>query len=130
MGLLRKHVPALQEAHPEVLFLWGTEMEICPGLSLPGDHAAREESSYGLALFPDKVDLDALRPGRGKSEAWPGGQAPPPETWHPNVCFDPTDPLFAQMGEDARTGSAARGEQAIQSLVDGLVVQIDAHLST
>jgi creatinine amidohydrolase len=130
MSLLRQHVPDLQAAHPEVLFLWGTEMEICPGLSLPGDHAAREETSYGLALFPGKVDLGALRPGRGEDEAWPGGQAPPPETWHPGVCFDPADPLFAQMGEDARTASAARGEQAVNALVECLAGKITVHLDT
>jgi creatinine amidohydrolase len=117
--ILDRHLPALQEAHPEVLFLWGTEMEIGDEVRLPGDHAAREETSYGLALFPQWVDLDALRPGHDDS-AWPGGQPPPAEARHPGVCFDPRDPLYAQMGEDARTASAERGEQAVTRLVEHL----------
>ena len=119
-SLLDRRLPALQEAHPEVLFLWGTEMNIGgEAVRLPGDHAAREETSYGLALFPQWVDLDALHPGRDAS-AWPGGQPPPAETWHPGVCFDPHDALYAQMGEDARTATAERGEAAISRLVEHL----------
>jgi len=126
-SLLRRVVPELQAQHPEVLFLAGTEMDIAPGLSLPGDHAAREEASYGLALFPQWVDLQALKPGRG-AKAWPGGQAPPPETWHPGVCFDPASPLYAQMGEDARLATAERGRQGVDQLVARLAEQIEAHL--
>jgi creatinine amidohydrolase/Fe(II)-dependent formamide hydrolase-like protein len=102
-------------------------MDICAGLRLPGDHAAREETSYGLALFPQWVDLGALRPGRGPG-AWPGGQAPPLEARHPGVRFDPDDPLYAQMGEDARTASAERGEEAVEQLVRCLASKIDTHL--
>jgi creatinine amidohydrolase len=125
--ILDRHLPALQKTHPEVLFLWGTEMDVGGEIRLPGDHAAREETSYGLALFPQWVDLDALRPGRDAS-AWPGGQAPPIDARHPGVCFDPGDPLFAQMGEDARTASAERGEQAITRLVEHLEQIINKHL--
>jgi creatinine amidohydrolase len=127
-GILNEKVPALQAQHPEVLFVWGTEMEIGGEVRLPGDHAAREETSYGLALFPQWVDLGALRPGRG-DEAWPDRHAPPPETWHPGVCFDPGEPLFAQMGEDARTATAARGEAAISTLVEHVAARIEAFLS-
>jgi creatinine amidohydrolase len=125
--LLDRRLPALQEAHPKVLFLWGTEMNIAPGVPLPGDHAAREEASYGLALFPQWVDLDALRPGRDGS-AWPTGQPPPVESRHPGVCFDPGDPLYAQMGEDARMATAERGEAAIVRLVECLAQTIHQHL--
>jgi creatinine amidohydrolase len=125
---LNQRLPALQWAHPNVLLIWGTEMDIAGEIRLPGDHAAREETSYGLALFPQWVDLDALRPGRGRS-AWPQGEAPPADTQHPGVCFDPTSARFAQMGEDARTASTERGEKAIASLVEHLVRTIDAHLS-
>jgi creatinine amidohydrolase len=126
-SILARQVLPLQKAHPGVLFLWGTEMEIGGDLRLPGDHAARDETSYGLALFPELVDLDALRPGRDAS-AWPSGQAPPVAEQHPGVCFDPADPLFAQMGEDARTATAARGEDAVARLVARLAEQIEAHL--
>jgi creatinine amidohydrolase len=128
MSQLQQHVPPLQEAHPDVLLLWGTEMSILPEVTLPGDHAAREETSYGLALFPEWVDLGAMRPGRDPARAWPEGRPPPVETWHPGVCFDAADPLFAQMGEDARTASAERGEHGILRLVAALAARIDAHL--
>jgi len=128
VSLLKRELPPLQEAHPEILFLYGTEMDIAKGLSLPGDHAAREETSYGLALFPEWVDLEALRAGRDEAASWPGGQPPPPETRHPGVCFDAADPLFAQMGVDARSATAERGEEAIARLVDHLASQIERHL--
>ena len=127
LRILNRHLPALEQEHPDILFLWGTEMEIGGEVRLPGDHAAREETSYGLALFPQWVDLEALRPGRDAS-AWPGGQAPPAESQHPGVCFDPGDPLFAQMGADARTASAERGQEAIARLVNSLAGRINAHL--
>jgi creatinine amidohydrolase len=127
--LLDRRLPALREAHPEVLFLWGTEMNIGgDAVRLPGDHAAREETSYGLALFSQWVDLDALHPDRDDS-AWPGRQPPPVEMRHPGVCFDPADALFAQMGEDARTATAERGEAAIARLVEHLAQRINRHLN-
>jgi creatinine amidohydrolase len=125
--LLERHLPALQSAHPEVLLLWGTEMEIAEGVRLPGDHAAREETSYGLALFPQFVELEALRPGRDAS-AWPRGEAPPINAQHPGVCFDPASASFAQMGEDARSASVERGAAAIERLVDNLAQAILVHL--
>ena len=127
--ILDKHLPGLQKTHPEILFLWGTEMEICGNkVRLPGDHAAREETSYGLALFPHLVDLDALRPGRDIASSWPSGQEPPIESQHPGVCFDAREPLFAQMGEDARTATAERGEEAVAILVECLAERIQGHL--
>jgi len=128
VSLLKRELPPLQETHPEVLFLYGTEMDIAKGLSLPGDHAAREETSYGLALFPELVDLEALRAGRDEAASWPGGQPPPPEARHPGVCFDAADPLFAQMGVDAQSATAERGEEPIARLVDHLASQIERHL--
>jgi creatinine amidohydrolase len=125
--LLERVLPPIQDAHPEVLLIWGTEMDISEDVSLPGDHAAREETSYGLALFPQWVDLNALHPGRDQS-AWPHGKAPPAATQHPGVCFDPAAAQFAQMGEDARTASAQRGETAITGLVDHLAEQINGYL--
>lgn len=128
-ALLGRRLPALQQAHPEVLLIWGTEMDIAGEVRLPGDHAAREETSYGLALFPQWVDLEALHPGRDRS-AWPQGEAPPVDRQHPGVCFDPNSAHFAQMGEDARTGSEQRGEEAIDRLVRHLAQAINRHLET
>ena len=127
--ILDKRLPALRQTHPDVLLLWGPEVEIGGAVRLPGDHAAREETSYGLALFPQWVDLDAMRPGRDAS-AWPEGRPPPAATQHPGVCFDPADPLFAQMGEDARTATAERGREAIARLVTHLAETINAHLES
>ena len=60
-GILEKHIPPVQQAHPNTFFLWGTEMSICgEALKLHGDHAAREETSYGLCLFPEFIDMNAL----------------------------------------------------------------------
>ncbi|MCZ6678847.1 MAG: creatininase family protein [Candidatus Poribacteria bacterium] len=127
-GLLEKQLPTLQAKHPEVLLLWGTEMSICgEAVKLNGDHAAREETSYGLCLFPELIDMNALRPGRDAS-AWPQGDAPPTEKQHPGVCFDPNEPLFGQMGADSRTASAARGEEGITRLVNHLATTIHGYL--
>lgn len=126
-GILDKHLPTFREKHPEVLFLWGTEMSIAgEAVRLRGDHAARQETSFGLYLLPELVDMGALRPGRDAS-AWPGGEAPPVEGRHPGVCFEPNEPLFGQMGEDARTASAERGEEAIAPLVNHLAATIKRH---
>ena len=125
---LDRHMPAIREAHPDALLLWGTEMSICgEAVRLKGDHAAREETSFGLCLFPERVDLKALRPGRG-AEAWPGGKAPDGADRHGRVCFEPGDPRFAQMGEDARMASAERGEAGVSQIVDCLVGRIHRHL--
>jgi creatinine amidohydrolase len=127
-ALLDRHVPPLRDAHPEVLFLYGTEMNIAEGAQLPGDHAAREETSYGLYLLPELVDMEALRPGRDDT-AWPGGRAPESLPEFPGLCLDPSDPLFAQLGVDARSGSSERGERAVTQLVEHIVRTIGAHLA-
>lgn len=118
----------IQQRNPGVLILWGTEASIGrPDLLLPGDHAAREETSYGLALLPEFVDMAAMRPGRDMT-AWPDGRPVPQSEQYPAVRYDPADPLFAQMGEDARTATAQRGEEAIARLIDLLAQRIEAHL--
>ncbi len=127
-AILERNLPARRKAHPDVLLLWGPETTLgAPAVELPGDHAAREETSYGLALLPDLVDMDALRPGRDE-RAWPANRAPEDAGRHPGVCFDPGDPLFAQYGTDARLASAERGEAAIARLVAHLTARINRHL--
>ena len=125
---LEKCLPAIQEAHPEVLLQYGTEVKICgDAVTIQGDHAAKEETSFGLALFPEFVKMDALTSGRG-SEVWIGGEPPPQEKQHPKVCFDPNDPQFSQMGVDAREASAAHGEAGVTLVVDEVTKRILAHL--
>jgi creatinine amidohydrolase len=119
---------ALQERHGDILILWGTEASIGrPDLLLPGDHAAREETSYGLALLPENVDMAAMRPGHD-AQAWPDRKPVPVGSYYPGVHYDPDDALFAQMGEDARLATAERGEQAINKLVQVLVRRIETYL--
>ena len=130
-ALLDEHLPPVQrEFSDEVMLLWGTEMTLTAdvGVKLPGDHAALEETSYGLALFPELVALEALTAGRDDS-AWPGGQPPPPEERHPGVCFDPGEPLFGQMGEDARSATAERVEAGLAMLVEHVTSRVDKFLS-
>ncbi len=116
-----------QDKNPEVCFLWGTELSIGDPIKLQGDHAAREEISYGLSVMPELVQMDALRPGHDMS-VWPNRKAPEPENRHPGVCFDPAEPLFAQLGEDARKATAERGEKTISQLVKQMTKVISARL--
>lgn len=126
-GIAGKPLDALQSRYPQALILWGTEATIGrPDLYLPGDHAAREETSYGLSLLPDLVKMTALTTGRDES-AWPYATPVAPDKRYPGVRYDPADPLFAQMGEDARTATAERGEAAISHLVDVLAQRILTH---
>ena len=123
-----EQLDALQQQHPETLIVWGTEANIGrPDLLLPGDHASREETSYGLALLPELVDMSAMRPGRDAS-AWPGSRPVQDTQQYPGLHYDPADPLFAQYGEDARLATAERGEQAISQLIDLLAQRIEKHL--
>jgi creatinine amidohydrolase len=123
-----RELDAVQAAHPEALILWGTEASIGrPDVLIPGDHAAREETSYGLALLPDYVDIGALKAGHDAS-AWPQGRPVATDARYPGVRYEPADPLFAQMGEDARLATAERGNEAITRVVDVLAARIQAHL--
>lgn len=118
--LLDRNLPGVQRAHPDVLLIWGTECSVgAPEVQLAGDHAAREETSYGLALLPEMVRMDSLRSGRDL-ESWPGGIRPAEAGRFPALCYDPGDPLYAQLGTDARDASASRGEEGIARLVSHL----------
>lgn len=128
-SLLDERVPVLAAAHPDRLLLAGTEVNIEADLGLRGDHAALEETSYGLALLPELVDLDALRPGRGDADSWPASGPPAEAGRHPGVEYDPGQPLFSQLGGDAREASAERGEAGLAQLVEALVKRITGFLA-
>ncbi len=115
--------------HPDVLVLLGTEVTIAsPPLDLPpGDHAARQETSYGLFLLPELVDLGALRDGRDVS-AWPGGVAPGPEALYPGVEADPSKALYAQLGEDPRTATAEEGRSNGERIISFVAERINRFL--
>lgn len=122
-------VPPLREAHADGLILAGTELTVAGDLGLKGDHAALEETSYGLALFPDLIDMKAMTSGRSADGVWPRQGEPAPSQKHPAVEFDPAAPLFAQMGEDSRLASGARGMQATNLLIDELERRLREFLS-
>jgi creatinine amidohydrolase len=122
-------LPPLARAHPDALFIWGTEMELGgEGLRLPGDHAARWETAYGLALLPELVDVTALKGGRAEADEWPEGRPPAAEGRHPGVVFDAAAPLFAQMGEDARRADAAEAEALVERLVQSVASRVNEWL--
>tara|TARA_B100001013_G_scaffold343751_1_gene272168 strand:+ start:1764 stop:2531 length:768 start_codon:yes stop_codon:yes gene_type:complete len=123
-SLLEQEIPGIEEEHPEHLMFYGTELSMVKHLGLRGDHAAREETSYGLALFPEFIDMDAMRPGRDDS-VWPEAKPVADEGRYPGLSYDPNDPLFAQLGADSRTASAERGEEGIQKLVDCVAESIE-----
>ena len=127
-GTLDRHLEPLREQRSDTLMLWGTEMSIARGtVSIKGDHAAREETSFGLCLFPELIDMNALKEGRDDG-VWPGGEPPPEDARHAGVCFDPASATFSQMGEDAREASADRGETGVGPLVDHLASRVNRFL--
>jgi creatinine amidohydrolase len=122
-SLLNERVPDLVADHADRLLLAGTELTIAD-LGLQGDHAALEETSYGLALFPEHIDMTALTAGRGADSTWSTAGAPAESGRHPGVEYDPAEPLFGQLGEDARQANADRGEAGVVRLVEELSSQI------
>jgi creatinine amidohydrolase len=127
-GILNERLPALHLEFPDALLLWGTEVSIAgPDLRFSGDHAAREETSFGLHLLPDLVNMAALRSGRG-ADVWVGGAAPALDV--PDVvCQDPNDPRFAQAGEDARLATAEHGRDVLEQVIERVAQIVSAHLS-
>ncbi len=125
-GILNEYLPPVRAEFPQALLLWGTEANIA-GLDLQfgGDHAAYEETSFGLALLPELMEMAAMRPGRG-TEAWPGGVVP--EGIAEVLCRDPADPLFAQMGVDARLATCEHGSELLDPVVTYLAQIINDYL--
>ncbi|MEE2659588.1 MAG: creatininase family protein [Candidatus Latescibacterota bacterium] len=126
-SVLNEVVPEMEAGMPSLRIFAGTELTVAGDLGLRGDHAALEETSYGLALFPELVDTGALTSGRD-NRAWPRSTPPPAKRRHPGVVSDTDNPLYAQYGEDSRTASAERGEQGLEKLVETLRQQIDQAL--
>jgi creatinine amidohydrolase len=121
-------VPELASQHPDILFLAGTELRLgeVVGVEIGGDHAARWETTYGLALLPELVDMDALTPGHEGD--WPTSDRPDPDAY-PGLDLDPASPLFGQLGEDPRvTADAAAGERLMADLAAAVATATDRHL--
>ena len=122
--LLDDVVAPLKHDYPQTLILAGTEISICEYDSeLTGDHAAKEETSWGLSLFPNHIDLSQLN-RKTNINVWPPQGPPTRDIQHPKVNYDPTSPLFAQMGEDARSATAEHGNKVINIVVEKLTQKI------
>lgn len=112
-----------------VLLLWGHEGTIAaPRVQTTGDHAACWETSFALALFPERVEMQALRPGRTPAEAWPAGDDSPIADMFPGVDADAGSPTFSQYGDDARTADAVRGRAYLDRMVEDVTRRVAGHL--
>jgi creatinine amidohydrolase len=124
--ILDEQLAYLRPRHPGVLFLFGLEIDIAgaePDLKM--DHAAIEETSLGLELLPDLVDLDALKPGHNPATEWPHNVTPPTSSPYPSLVLDPQSPLFSQAGQDARLARADRVKAGVERVVTILAQQIE-----
>ena len=129
-GVMKDVLTPIRDAHPGVFFSWGFECNIGgPDLKLPGDHASRWETAYGLALLPDLVDMDALRDGRDPAVAWPESGVAADDGRHPGLEYDGAKRRFAQLGEDPSLSSAEEAEAYLAQLDENLISRIRAHLA-
>lgn len=128
--ILQEQRASLQRRYPQTLLLFGLESTIADvDLGVGFDHAGREETSDALELFPQLVDMSALRPGRPASSQWPRGVTPPTTSAYPNLVLNPASDRFGQCGQDARLASAEHARQWIDPLVNHLAERIQQHLS-
>ncbi len=66
---LEKLALKTMKKHPDVCMLAGPEYYFLPRSKQPGDHAAKLETSLGLSLFPQWVDMNQLPVTDGSREA-------------------------------------------------------------
>ena len=128
--ILDEVLPELSEANPDVLIVGapGTPGRP-PDVEFKGDHAARWETGYGLALFAELIDMSAVGDQRDLSKVWPAGGEPPEEGRHPLVNFDVSSPCFAQAGEDARLAKPEDVEPMIEATVAHIAELVRAQLA-
>lgn len=113
-----------------VLLLTGDEGTIGrPAVKFRGDHAAKEETSFGLALLPEFVDQSLLVDGRDPKDHWPDGDDSPAKSIYPGVCADARKACFSQLGVDARQATAEHGWARLDPVLDELIRRIQAHLT-
>jgi creatinine amidohydrolase len=125
--IMDRELPRVAAANPQCLLLWGTEVSITsPKPRINGDHAALEETSFGLALLPELVNISALTEGRGQ-ESWPEGKRPDgiPDV----VNTDPRAACFSQAGIDARLASAEHGEEVIAQVTRRIVDAVNQYFA-
>jgi creatinine amidohydrolase len=113
--------------NPKVVFIGLTEPEITtpqPGDAYGGDHAAKYETSIGMALRPEWVQMDRFAAPRDTSQVvlpdTPRGTA---------STHDPTHPLYAIHGQDPRsTASPELGERLVEEIVTRLTQMVERAL--
>jgi creatinine amidohydrolase len=128
--ILDAAMPPIVAEHPESLFLYGTEASIAGDLGAPleGDHAARWETAYGLALLPELVRMEALEPH--ESADWPDENKRPDPTVWPDAMINPRHPLFGQFGEDPRNLSdGTEGTALLDKVCDAVASRIHTHIT-
>jgi len=111
------------QRHPGVKFIGLAEREITtpqPGDKRSGDHAAKYETSIGMAIDPDWVHIDRLTEGRDPAAttlaSTPKRDAP---------THDPRHPLYAIYGDDPRTEASPEiGEEVVAEIVSRLAAQV------
>ncbi len=124
-GILKQtRLDQLAEELSDFRLIYGTEVSIADSGVPPGDHAARQETTYGLHLLPEFVRMDALTFGRGE-EVWAGGKVPD-EEFFGGLAVDPDSPHFSQLGEDAALATAEAGERQVEAIVESLVQLVAA----
>lgn len=128
--ILDTAIPPVISERPQTLFLYGTEASIAQDLGVPleGDHAARWETTYGLALLPELIRMEALQPHPGAN--WPdAAKTPDPAVW-PDSMINPQNPLFGQFGEDPReTANASEGSVLLDKVCDAVAARIHTHMT-
>jgi creatinine amidohydrolase len=114
--------------HPGVTFIGLTEPEIStplPGDRAAGDHAAKYETSIGLALDTDWVRLDRLTPGRDPAQV----ALPDTPRAGPGHQWDPVHRLYAIWGQDPGVHASREiGEQLVTEIVDRLAARVETAL--
>lgn len=116
------------ERHPGVKFIGLAEREVTtpqPGDRGSGDHAAKYETSIGMALNPDWVALDRLTEGRDPEQV-----TLPTTPRNGRSTHDPLHPLYAIHGQDPREkASPELGEEVVAEIVSRLTKKVEQALA-
>ena len=114
--------------YPDVKFIGLAEREVTtpqPGDRASGDHAAKYETSIGMAINPAWVRMDRLSEGRDPASTM---LATTPKRDAPS--HDPRHPLYAVYGKDPRTeASRELGEKLIAEIVSRLAAKVEDALT-
>jgi creatinine amidohydrolase len=117
-----------ERRNPATRYLGLAEVEVStpePGDAVAGDHAATYETSLALALDPEWVSLDDLRPGRDPAQV-----ALPDSPRGDHDALDPASALYAIGGRDPRVHASPHiGARLVEEIVTRLAAQVETALS-